>query len=533
MKKFQLLLRENAYFRLSLSALSGILMAVSWPPSGLNFLLLFALVPLMLVFFNSTTAKSALLNSYLTYAIFSTYTMSWFSLITDDPAALFLIYMAHIFIPLTQSIPWILAFWVNKKKGLLWSLMSLPFFYLSYEIFHYHWDLTYTWLHLGLGLSNSPYLLKLYPFIGQEGGTFYILLVNALIALSLFIRGKRKSRFASLIMIPVLLLLPIILPASKKERSTESLKVAIYQPTTAYDLTITNETIDENYSALENVVQNIDSGEVDLLICPEGYFKNYHNNPIIINNPFRHSVIQKLLKLSKRKGCAIITGVIAVKLYYTDEAPTVSAKFKKEGIFYDTYNAVMLIEPNGQIQWRSKVRLVPFAERVPFLAFFKSLEVLHVDFNQSKGSYDFEHDPSPFTYKNAIIAPLVCYESLYPDVTSLFLDRKANIIMEFSNENWTKEVNKGQIQHENYAKVNAIQFGRDYLRSTFNHGSAVFTPDLSQFEFSNNTADLALTTVNLNSNKTFYTKHRSLWKYVFVISLALIIVTLWSLKYNK
>ncbi len=457
--------------------------------------------------------------------------MSWFSLITNETLALSLIYLSHILIPLTQSLPWLLAYWVKNKSGIIPALLALPVFYLAYEIFHYHWDLSYTWIHLGLGFSNSPYFLKLYPYIGQEGGTFYIMLTNMVICLFFLNSWNLKKQVTESIALILLLLIPAF-SGKSEQRPGKSKKIGVLQPHIPHDKVTTNTSIDENYEILRSELMRFEVGEMDLVVCPEGFLKNFKDNPIIINDPNRHSTIKKLKKLASERNTAIISGAVVLRLYFTREGPTLTARKKNDSLFYDTYNAVMLIEPDGNIQWRSKVRLVPFAERVPFLKYFSALEVFHLDFNESFGSYDLEGDPRPFEYKDMIIAPLVCYESLYPDVTSLFIKRKANVIMEFSNENWTPGINKGQKQHEDYASVNAMQFGKDYIRSTFNHGSLKH-PGFSTDAIALNDENLLqIFEVSLTSSTTFYTKSRSLWTWISLLSIPIIILILFSSKFK-
>ena len=431
---------------------------------------------------------------------------------------------------------------MKKKKGIIPALFSLPFFYLSYEVFHYYWDLTYTWIHLGLGFSNSPYFLKVYPFIGQEGGTLYIMTMNMLLCF-LFIRSENlKKQITESLIFLILLITPAFLSHPELSGRKE-VRVGVLQPEIPHNEVTTNETIDRHFEILKKALENPYQGnnairpvgsvlkKPELVICPEGFFKNFHDNPIIINDPHRHSVIMKLKALASEHDVAILSGVIIVKLYFTKDPPTLTARLKKEDLFYDTYNAVMLIEPTGNIQWRSKVKLVPFAERVPFLRYFQSLEALHLDFNESFGSYDYEREPRPFVYKDLIIAPLICYESLYPGVTSLFLERKANLIVEFSNENWTPHVNKGQMQHDSYAMVNMFQFGRDYVRSTYNKGSAVlFHNPWPMKRIGADSGALMISDLKLPSGSTFYTRHRSLWTAISVLPIFLIFVLLFLPK---
>ena len=81
--------------------------------------------------------------------------------------------------------------------------------------------------------------------------------------------------------------------------------------------------------------------------------------------------------------------------------------------------------------------------------------------------------------------------------------------MEFSNENWSGTTNKGQRQHESYAPVNSAQFGRQYVRSTFNKGSSVFIEsgeDLYENEKMNE-KDFVVMEAKILKNRTFYSKY--------------------------
>jgi len=527
------LLKNSFNFRLLLSALSGLIAVFAWPPSTWNFMLLFAFVPVIMAFYYSPNIKNALLNIFVCLFLFHSISMSWFSSITDQPLANALIYFAYLLIPFGQTLPWLLSYWVMRKKGIGIAFFALPFFCLSYEIFHYHWDLSYTWMHLGLGFSESPYFLKLYPYMGQEGGSFFIYLSNLLLATIFLTQSGKKRIMASGILI-LLLVLPLLIPKGQSQKSTDSIKIGVYQPSTDPKQIYTNETIDSNFNLLKTAVEERLDEKIDLLACPEGYFRNFHDNPIIFNNPFKHNIVQKLMQLSQEHDFGIITGVIVIQLYYVNDPPTVSALKKKDGLYYDTYNAAMLIEPNGNIQWRPKSRLVAFTERVPFLEIFKFLEVLHLDFTQSAGSYNYKKNSLPFTYKNMVIAPLICYESLYPGVTNGLLQRKSNIVMEFSNENWSGTTNKGQQQHESYASVNAAQFGKNYVRSTFNKGSSVFFENgIDKYQRDTVEDDFIVLEADLIEGKTFYTNYRNNWNYVFFITIVLIFISLIDWKASK
>lgn len=101
--------------------------------------------------------------------------------------------------------------------------------------------------------------------------------------------------------------------------------------------------------------------------------------------------------------------------------------------------------------------------------------------------------------------------------------------MEFSNENWTEKLNMGQIQHESYAKINAAQFGVDYIRSTYNSGSLILSE--LPYEYSHSNKNKILTgRVQLTNKKSFYVQNRQWWNVVVVVTIAIFVLTLYSKK---
>ena len=79
------------------------------------------------------------------------------------------------------------ALWFSvRAEEMLWRFPSfrakrwlhvLPLLacWLSFEQLHEYWGLAFPWLHLGNAFNGMPYLVQWYQFVGNSGGTLWVL----------------------------------------------------------------------------------------------------------------------------------------------------------------------------------------------------------------------------------------------------------------------------------------------------------------------------------------------------------------------
>lgn len=131
------------------------------------------------------------------------------------------------------------------------------------------------------------------------------------------------------------------------------------------------------------------------------------------------------------------------------------------------YNSIIAIgQGSGQYD---KQRLVPFGEYVPLENWLRGL----IDFfdlpmsSFSKGSAKQE----PLQAGNYRVAPLICYEVVYPELTARSA-RRAELLVTISNDSWFGD-SIGPLQHLQMARMRALENGRYVLRGTNNGVSAI------------------------------------------------------------
>ena len=168
-----------------LAILSGILFSISWPIDGFIFFIFFGFVPLLFLaekLINSNSSIKFFSYSFVSFIIFNIYTTSW--IYYASPFGAISAILANSFF---MALVMMLYFYSKKALKKRLSYFSLIIFWLTFEYVHLNWDLSWPWLTLGNSFSESLYLINWYEYTGVLGGSFWIILLNILFFLVLFL----------------------------------------------------------------------------------------------------------------------------------------------------------------------------------------------------------------------------------------------------------------------------------------------------------------------------------------------------------
>jgi apolipoprotein N-acyltransferase len=121
-----------------------------------------------------------------------------------------------------------------------------------------------------------------------------------------------------------------------------------------------------------------------------------------------------------------------------------------------------------------KRRLVPFGEYVPLEDWLRGL----IEFFDLPMS-NFRPGPAEQEDLHAgelSLAPLICYEVVYPDMIRRGAGRQADLLLTISNDTWFG-ASIGPLQHLQMARMRAKETGRAMIRGTNNGVSALIDAD--------------------------------------------------------
>ena len=180
----------------------------------------------------------------------------------------------------------------------------------------------------------------------------------------------------------------------------------------------------------------------------------------------------------------------------------------KQREYYDVFNSALLIDASPGVQIYHKSKLVPGVEKMPYPKLFGFLEKLAVKLGGTSGSLGHNGGAEVFTTEyHYTIAPVICYESIYGEYLSAFINKNADLICVITNDGWWGNT-PGIHQHFDYARLRAIETRR-YIARAANTGISGFI-DAKGTVLANSEwwkeASIKMV-INLNSGKTFYVEY--------------------------
>src|SRR5690606_562236 len=188
-------------------------------------------------------------------------------------------------------------------------------------------------------------------------------------------------------------------------------------------------------------------------------------------------------------------------------------------MFYDSFNAGVLVDGSSKLQFYHKSKLVPGAELMPFGKALSLLKPFFAHFGGTTGGYGSQDKPSVFYSASGIgAAPVICYESIWGNYVAEYVKMGAQFIAVITNDGWWGDTS-GKDQHLQYAKLRAIENRRWVVRSANTGISAFINQRGDIVQKSSWWVPTALSQeINLNENLTFYTRSGDLIVYICLLT---------------
>lgn len=478
---------------LLLSVLSGILLALSFPPLPFNMLAFTALVPLLLLF--ERQPKHYFLHTYITFFIFSAGSNWWISSWQPDTdpflfASGILIALFH---PFFFFIPTYFYRYIKRKFNLAVALFTFPVIWTSFEWLHSLGDLGYPWLTVGYTQIYNKYWIQFVDLTGVWGASFLIIASNVLIVATILLLQEQKNtkwlnflvswKFARLI-VPLLLL--FILPTLYGSMRINSLKHSdLMQNNPTISIGLIQPNINpwrkwdsngfEQIAYYRNIGDSLRqaAGKFDLEIWTETSI-TYLNPEVNIFHNFG------FLRDHYDTTAALLTGFSDIMLYKNKADVSKNARqWKGTDKYYESYNSVLMLNPNHtdtlEYDIYHKIRLTPFGERFPFAEVF-TFALQWFEWKVGISNWSRGKLQKNLIFRNdsltATIAPVICIESIFPGFVRNFTNEGAELITIITNDGWY-DFTPGPEQHYLIAAMRAIE-NRRYIARCANTGVTGF-----------------------------------------------------------
>ncbi len=486
--------------------LSGILLWLGWPNIGWFPFLFVGLVPFFLglesIIDSSVKFKwlHLFILTFITHFIWSGISITY--LYNTSPKTYFIVIIVQSF---TLALGVFTLGMFNKFRSKYLVGIYVIGTFMSVEYLNQNWMIGSPYFVLGNGLGMYPSLIQFYEFVGVEGGTLLILLLNvfAWIAIS---NIKSKRSFQLPVILFVISVLPFVLSPFFKvdeESSKKQFKVAALH---TYMETYTEEGHKDPSLVIDSLWKMSvvdDLSDIELMVWPETIISNLgwiHN----ISNEKAYQTIEG--RLSEFPRLSICTGGYGFSVVGEDKIDAYSVKDESRNFHYTSHNVALTMSSTGRWPVRSKAIFIPFQERIPFLDQFPFLRnFADVVGSNTMISY-YEHgDDIHKTSGGKKYAPILCFESVYP-LLMADLGKQSDLILILSNEFWNKDL-RGSDQYMTYHTGMAIQSRTPIVRSC-NSGISVIIDRNGNVLAKKRGKDTGIlkSSITLKQDETFYEK---------------------------
>jgi apolipoprotein N-acyltransferase len=497
---------------LLLSSLSGLLLFAAWPVSPLTFLVFIAFIPLLWLEQQGIRRKKFFGWVYLSMLMWNG-AATWWIWNATEPGAIGAI-LAN---SLLMCLPWIGFHFVNdlcrkaaltpRWRGVI-GYLSLIVFWLSFEYFHLHdWGLSWPWLTLGNVFAAHPGWVQWYEYTGTSGGGLWVLVINVL-----FFRILKRPAAQGRGKLIFVLLIGLLIPFSysyflmgEDKIVVPDKNIVIVQPNIDPYEKIYSGTFDAQLQKLIHLSESAIDSQTVLVVWPETAL--FMENGIDEGHMKENYFLKPLWDFLRRHPYInLLTGIESYR-FFDDPHGGTARRPPGSNRYVEDYNAAVVLDSSGPVSFYHKSMLVPGVETLP--PFLKFLGPWFEKFGGTTGGYIGQKDRTvlPTSNHSYQIAPAVCYESIYGEFMSRYVRNGADLIAIITNDGWWGNT-PGYRQHENYARLRAIETRRWLVRSANTGVSCVIDPNGRVHDPRPWDKEAVIkTSVPANHEITFYVKH--------------------------
>ncbi len=482
---------------------------------------------------------------------------------------------------LIMCLPW-WGYRVCKRNfGARLGYAALILFWMGFEYIHLNWQLSWPWLTLGNVFASHPDWVQWYEYTGTSGGTLWVLLMNVLIYdiikkydvgstryevknTKLEVRGA-KYELRKLFPAISVLVIPFILSFVVKPTgapATPAANVLIIQPNIdPYGKNDPNSVGEQVQTLLSLTSNNIDSS-TRLVVWPETAMsaESQFEDRVFGFNPVQPSTkplwqqqetpTAAKIQVQQREvgfpaykpiwqfvqthpNISLVSG-IETFINYGMQAKTPTARQFGDGSgYYDAFNAAIALKAGDTLTFYHKSRLVPGVETLP--NFLRFMAPVFEKFGGTTGGYGRQDEASIMQQPNQpyIVAPIICYESIYGEYVSTYVKKGANLLTIMTNDGWWGNT-PGHKQHLQYARLRAIETRRWVARSA-NTGISAVIDEKGNILATQPWAKAAFIKYNIPmlTGETFYVKYGDVLSKVAVVLGGLLLAWHWVTLLRK
>lgn len=361
----------------------------------------------------------------------------------------------------------------------------------------FEWSSTLGWTGVPWGrlcIGQSEYLpvLQSASLLGSYFISFLILIVNGLLAYAIC-NYRARIQAVLCVALAVLILLSNVLLGyelmDQKDEDRVTVKVAAIQGNV--DMDAEGSAVKELMRVYGDMTREAAANGAKIVVWPESIF------PYRMN---RYSFLEDFVcEVAAECDITLIVGALYAG---------------KDG---KTYNTLYMVTPDGEISdtLYHKRHLVPFGEYVPMRDVIMTLipplaELSALDDDMTPGT-----ETSLFKTEWGKLGGLICFDSIYEELTRASVKDGANLMLLPSNDSWWFSTSVETYQNETQAMLRAIESGRYLVRAGNTGISSIITEHGEHLAWlAPETKGIAISEVEMCTETTLYTSVGNLLVYL-------------------
>lgn len=357
-------------------------------------------------------------------------------------------------------------------------------------------ELSFPWARISLGQYRASALIQSVSIFGTDGMDMLILFINALLTLLLIYPFKKRVAAAVAAAVIFFANLGFGLVRLKTEIGGKEITVMTVQGSVEQSDKWSENGIELCYDTYSSLTKENTTDETDLVIWPESAVPKVYKS-------------EKSLKQYKSLSKEIDTPLLVGILLKSDEQST---------------NNALLVDRDEIKASYTKRQLVPFGEYMPYkdvlskiFPFLEGLNIIEDDYISGSDTDIIETDIGK-------IGTVICFESIYTELTRQSVLDGAELMVEVTNDSWLKDSPAMQ-QHLAHGVFRSIENSRPFIRSA-NSGISAFIDSRGRIisELGALKQGVITDTVYCSNETTLYTKSGDI-----LFPICLVIVTVWYL----
>jgi apolipoprotein N-acyltransferase len=489
-----------------LAALSGVLLALSFPKLGHWAVGWIALVPLLVAIAFEGGGRRGLRLGYVAGAVSAVGILYWTSLVVNRygglglPVGIAVMALLCLAVALFPALfGWTVGRWVSAlgPKGVLVA----PVAWVATEILRNRTFFQFPWCLLGYSQAENPLLIQTARFGGVYAVSFLVAAVAAALAFLAVEKDGRQRRVVALG--AAVLLAGAILDGALQLRTaprvTGRVRVGLVQARILQDEKWDDSLADQNVEEHVTLTRRAAAQGARLVVWPESAVPYVYDDA-----PF---VARRLQDVVRRDGIDLLFG--------NDDRSEGPDRVDRYFV-----GAKMLSRDGALVYRYHKIHLVPFGEYVPLKPLFTLGGRFAAKLVRRVADFTPGDEWTLAMVDGHPVGAFICYEDIFPELVRRFTLRGAELLVNITNDAWYGRTS-APYQHLDMAVFRAVENGRYLVRAANTGVTAVVDPRGRVLE---RTALFARTVVvedvPLVSGETFYVRQGDLFAWACLAAAA-------------